>query len=576
MRMRYIHIKEYPPLQDVEICFSSEPLLNRECAIRFVVGVNGSGKSNLLRAITEVFLALADQRPPHFPVSLVYELGREKQKRTIVLECPGSRAASSLWIADGFAWPVDTSAETFSNVIERLRTNDDPPAAFKPLISPGNWPSGSTTPLAIALPRAVLAYTTGDLKPWHELWRRGQDTSGIEISSQKPEYDFGNELPADWSKELESALPETTEEKRGGAFSSGFSNAFDIGKTVPAAWRPILVNPLLLKCALLAVALPHGLEEISGNLSKSRKGNPDSSKLLDLLARGCWKKPVTISFRMNYKINTWRELEARRAREWILSAGEVISEPKTSYRTLYFDKRGPFSATALEGYTNNDELLLAKNQGEALIALLGGFKISPYDRFERLKELIESGFIEDIRIGVSRTDMSDVLRFDEFSDGEQMVLGRMALFQLLANEDDAFLLLDEPETHFNDKWKREIVDIIDSAIGRTANDVLIATHTAIVLTDVFNDEIVLMERQDNNAKARTVKDNTFASDPSEVMIRVFGAEDSVGQRAREYIETLLKQTHGSPDDIRRLITLVERLGSGFYRTELRTLLKQWE
>ena len=96
----------------------------------------------------------------------------------------------------------------------------------------------------------------------------------------------------------------------------------------------------------------------------------------------------------------------------------------------------------------------------------------------------------------------------------------MALFQLLENEDDALLLLDEPETHFNDKWKREIVDIIDGAIRRTASDVLIATHSAIVLTDVFNEEIVLMERRDGRAVARTVEDKTFASDPSELMIRI--------------------------------------------------------
>ena len=72
-----------------------------------------------------------------------------------------------------------------------------------------------------------------------------------------------------------------------------------------------------------------------------------------------------------------------------------------------------------------------------------------------------------------------VLRYEELSDGEQMVLGRMALFHLLQNHHDALLLLDEPETHFNDKWKREIVDIIDDAIGNTANDVLISTHSSL-------------------------------------------------------------------------------------------------
>jgi ABC-type glutathione transport system ATPase component len=137
------------------------------------------------------------------------------------------------------------------------------------------------------------------------------------------------------------------------------------------------------------------------------------------------------------------------------------------------------------------------------------------------------------------------------------------------------LLLDEPETHFNDKWKREIVGIIDDAIGSTANDVLIATHSAIVLTDVFNDEIVLMERRDGSAVARSVADNTFAADPSAVMMRVFDADDSIGQRAREFIEAKLKQASGTDADIQQLEALIARMGSGFYRSELRTLLNKW-
>jgi predicted ATPase len=40
--------------------------------------------------------------------------------------------------------------------------------------------------------------------------------------------------------------------------------------------------------------------------------------------------------------------------------------------------------------------------------------------------------------------------FDELSDGEQVFLGRMALFYLMQGRDDALILLDEPESHFND------------------------------------------------------------------------------------------------------------------------------
>jgi hypothetical protein len=55
----------------------------------------------------------------------------------------------------------------------------------------------------------------------------------------------------------------------------------------------------------------------------------------------------------------------------------------------------------------------------------------------------------------------------------------------------------------------------------------------------------------------------------------FEADDSIGRRAREFIEGRLKQATGTDDDILRLERLIARMGSGFYRSELRTLLNKW-
>jgi energy-coupling factor transporter ATP-binding protein EcfA2 len=137
------------------------------------------------------------------------------------------------------------------------------------------------------------------------------------------------------------------------------------------------------------------------------------------------------------------------------------------------------------------------------------------------------------------------------------------------------LLLDEPETHFNDKWKREIVDIIDDAIGHTSNDVLISTHSAIVLSDVFNNEIVMVQKTAQGSTARNVDEPTFGTDPSALMMTVFGAEDSIGKRAQEFIESKLRQATGTQAEIVDLERLIARMGSGFYRSELRTLLNTW-
>ena len=98
-----------------------------------------------------------------------------------------------------------------------------------------------------------------------------------------------------------------------------------------------------------------------------------------------------------------------------------------------------------------------------------------------------------------------VISYDQLSDGEQMLLGRMGLLFLLRGQDGSLLLLDEPETHFNDVWKREIVEMIDSGLlNSTEAQIVVATHTSIALTDAFAAEVTVLDKSAGETTARTV------------------------------------------------------------------------
>ncbi len=595
MRLRYLRLQNYPPISDIKVCFASGSPLARECAIRFVVGVNGSGKSNLLRAVAEVFLALADLRVPAFPVSLVYELGvrGSSNHRTLLLHCPGNRQLASLWLHERFAFDDQSSQDVFDNCIERLSVNGEPPVAgFLPLIEPGNWPLRDSSPPQIALPSAVLAYTTGDQRPWRSIWSRNQQADGILDTNNDDQND---ERPAGWSLVHENALQAARQDRSDNSRQVIKANSAELD----LFRRPVLLDATLLKCALLAVVLPqafietseHSLRgELDAAMAKLRGRYNNKSSLQELLERGGWHHLVSVSFRSRLQTAQWDKKLCETAHDWWLCASEVIAEPHPieQRRILWFDLKCPFDAQVVSfASAARNELQSCSTQGEALWALLGGAKdASSFDLFTRLMELSQKGLFDDVQLRLRRaavennnenaiTDDIGVLRYEELSDGEQMVLGRMALFHLLQGQQDALLLLDEPETHFNDKWKREIVDIIDDAIGRTSNDVLISTHSAIVLSDVFNNEIVMVQKTPEGSTVRSVDEPTFATDPSALMMTVFGADDSIGKRAQEFIEDKLRQVTGTPAEMAELELLIKRMGSGFYRSELRTLLNTW-
>ncbi|WMJ08603.1 AAA family ATPase [Nitrosomonas sp. sh817] len=583
MRLRYLHLQNYPPITDIKICFASGSPLARECAIRFVVGLNGSGKSNLLRAVAEVFLALADQRLPPFPATLIYELGYRGRSDhfTFVLDFPGKKSQAAIWMAEGWHWDDSDTADKFEETIQQLRETGQADH-FRTYIPRGMWPQNAD----IAMPKAVLAYTTGDLEPWRSIWSRNQDAQGLFDSSDEV---LGDERPADWTNAQELALEAARQES-----SLGAPNKIPIDPDLFR--RPILLDDTLLKCALLAVALPQafvetadypGRTEFDAAMAKFLHRNDNKNALQELLERGGWHHLVSVSFRSCLQVDNWDRKLRETAHDWWLCAGEVIAEPHPFEvrRLLIYDLKG--TCNLQDSSTRTVDLSTSFTQGEALWTLLGGAEnATPFDLFKRLLELNQAGLFDEVLLRLRRqpipetgTDTSEqdigVLRYEDLSDGERMVLGRMALFHLLESQQDALLLLDEPETHFNDRWKREIVDIIDSAIGDTANDVLISTHSSIMLSDAFDNEIVMVEKTANGSRIRSVTDSTFATDPSALMMTVFDADDSIGKRAQAFIEQKLRQATGTPAEIAVLDRLIEHMGSGFYRSELRTLLNMW-
>lgn len=568
MHLRYLHLQNYPPISDIKVCFASASPLSRECAIRFVVGVNGSGKSNLLRAIAEVFLALADLRVPQFPVSLVYELGvrGSSSHRTLLLHCPGNRQQASLWLHERFAFDDLNGREVFDTCIEHLNLKGMPMVpGFSPLIAPGNWPLRDSTPPQIAMPSAVLAYTTGDLHPWRSVWGRNQRADGLLEIGDDTQRD---ERPAGWTTSQESAL-QAARQADGGTPKP----VMDIASAETDRFRrPVLLDATLLKCALLAVALPQAFVETADYPHRAEADaamanffstDDNRNPLQKLLECGGWHHLVSVAFRSRLQTDKWDLKLCETAHDWWLCASEVIAEPHPvePCRTLLFDLKGPFDGQSPSfASAARDELQTCTSQGEALWALLGGAQdASAFDLFNRLLELNQAGLFDDVQLRLRRhakpaaaTDAAKrdigVMRYEELSDGEQMFIGRMALFHLLSGRQDSLLLLDEPETHFNDLWKRDVVSIVDDALAHTSVDVLIATHAALMLTDALKDELVVLERTspegdagpgESGIRMLDSQTHTFGATGDHPLRDIFGASDTVGRRASRLLEVLV-------------------------------------
>jgi hypothetical protein len=562
MRLRYLHVLDLPPLNDVEIVFGYEPLLARPLAVRFIVGVNGTGKTRLLQAMTETFLCLTRQRVPPFPITLAYDLGTDSDRRTIYLYRPKERPASEVVLIEYDAvLPESTRWDTSPEAPERNRFSGD--------ALPG------TGAMDAFLPTPLLAYTSGSTETWRALFAPQIRDLGQVLMEYGGGGNKEQERPIIWNAEQErnayllAALrlsqESTEEEPKDRLVTEQIRQAGQIQVPSPDELRTVFesasaalfVTTEQLKLATCAVTLYQAIQEWT-TPSGQAPPNPDLRALLNEVK---WEAPLSISMDIDFRLDRLLPPQAKTLHELITLATAVDREPEPGIgRNLVFD---------LAQTVSGESATVA----EELFEVLGGEDPTPFQVFRTLYDWRQSGLLRDLAVVMRKSGAKDVLLYDWLSDGERMFLGRIALFYLLKGQDNAMLILDEPDTHFNDIWKRRIVDILDDALGDLASDVIISTHSSIALTDVFAEEIELLQIEDGTTVVGRVTMPTFGADPSEIMINVFGAPDSLGKRALEYLDAQLVRDW-QPEERDELEYLIRHVGPGYHRSELRTIWRK--
>lgn len=203
--------------------------------------------------------------------------------------------------------------------------------------------------------------------------------------------------------------------------------------------------------------------------------------------------------------------------------------------------------------------------------------------------IINTGFLYK-KLNESK-DEGKFLHIDEtLSDGELGFVRRFALIMLMrelkGEENRSLLLLDEPETHFNENWKRHFIYLIKEALKDTYHDVFIATHSAMLITDVKRDELYHFELVNDKIKTFPVCLNTYATNIVDIGKALFDLEADIGEGSKHEIEAALKgvkeikqdakdeESISLKDQKEKLKELLEQVGPGEWRWKIRSKLNQ--
>lgn len=148
-------------------------------------------------------------------------------------------------------------------------------------------------------------------------------------------------------------------------------------------------------------------------------------------------------------------------------------------------------------------------------------------------------------------DKKRVIEYRKLSDGEHQLLQVMGSLLLMDDEGTLFLF-DEPETHFNPEWRSKFVKLANASISTTRyQQLLLTTHSPFIISDSKPQNVFVFKRRKNGLVEQPVKPefNTFGASVSKITSELFNKEESLAELALGVIEQIKKMPMESSDDI---------------------------
>lgn len=142
-------------------------------------------------------------------------------------------------------------------------------------------------------------------------------------------------------------------------------------------------------------------------------------------------------------------------------------------------------------------LFIEDLQYENLINNLPEYLKDPVHFFDILHSAHELGIIYKIYGELVKNGQLLTLNYSELSEGEQQMLTVLGLI-LITGRDDCLFLFDEPDTHLNPNWQRDLIEHVkEFNINDDNSHIIMATHSPLVVQSAIEkDDVFIFKKGD--------------------------------------------------------------------------------
>lgn len=152
---------------------------------------------------------------------------------------------------------------------------------------------------------------------------------------------------------------------------------------------------------------------------------------------------------------------------------------------------------------------------------------------------------------------NDILYYKSLSDGEHQ-LNEVVGSVMMMEDDGCLFLMDEPDTHFNPKWRAKMISMLNKVSGKEydadgnaenirMHELIITTHSPFIISDNQKDDVYKFVRENKVLKLENPKHETYGSSITFLMKQIFDRDVTISDYANNELTKLKKEISSIKD-----------------------------
>jgi len=154
-------------------------------------------------------------------------------------------------------------------------------------------------------------------------------------------------------------------------------------------------------------------------------------------------------------------------------------------------------------------------------------------------------------ISFKNTD-GDVVYYKHLSDGEHQLLHSLSGLMLLEARNSIFIF-DEPDTHFNPEWRSRFIYLLNEILRDKHKEqlVFITSHSPFVISDCKSDNVFFFKKDEDVKTAKDIEFNTYGASIDNITKNFFGNPNLISKSSLDKLKKVIEE--GTIEELRNAI-----------------------